>query len=328
MRALVSGGVVALVLATTAPAGGVSTSGNPFDEARAAARRLAFMGSVDISWEDATGRHSDQLVVRASGGSFQVQGGSTVMAEADGARMVRRPGGDWDLLWSGTQTSAGRPDPHAKYEIAPVVTAEPTRVAARPTELVEIRQAGVVRERLYLDAANGLLLRREQLDGGGRATRVVTFSFIDFEPDTAIPASPSRLTDHSPRRMTKVKAPAELPGGYHRVDAYREGDTEHVLYSDGLYDVSVFRQRGALADRDLPASGTQVRVGSAPGWVYAWPGGQVLVWHAGHNVYSMVGEAPAEELIAAARAVPTTGGSSLVDRMRRACRNLLEPLAA
>lgn len=307
--------------------GTVGDAQNPFEASRQAAERLSFIGLVDVTWDDARGSHSDRLTVQASGGSFQVQGRSTLMAEPGGATMVRRPAGDWDLLWSGTADSASRPDLSDKYEVTPPQPS-PTRVASRPTNVVEVRQSGAVRERLFLDAENGLLLRREQLDQTGHVARVVAFSVIDLDPQIAAPVAPARLSDHTPQRLSSVAAPVILPEGYRRVDAYREQGVVQVLYSDGLYDLSVFEQRGALAGADLPAKGKKVGVGSGKGWVYAWPGGQVLVWHRGHTVYSLVSEAPVDQLVAVAKALPSTGGSSLVDRMRRVCRSLVEPTAA
>ncbi|MGI9023897.1 MAG: hypothetical protein ACR2HV_11825 [Acidimicrobiales bacterium] len=348
MNALLTGGAVVLALVTSVPPPSVRTAGpvtstpflvygaasaatapdpGPLERARIAAATLTCTGVVDVVWDDAAGHHFEQLSVRAARGTLHVEGGSALKAEAGGARMVRRPGGDWDLLWSGIQSPSPRPNPEEKYELATVTGPEPARVASRPTDLVEVREGAAVRERHFLDTGTQLLLRRERLDTNGRVTRVVAFSSIDFKPEVDVPPSPSRVTDHSPRRMARVSSPATLPGGYHRVDAYKEKRTEQVVYSDGLYDLSVFRQRGSLAAGDLPSSGTPVQVGSGRGWLYSWPGGQVLVWRAGHNVYSLVSEAPVDHLVAAAGALPK-GGSSLVDRMRRVCRNLLEPLSA
>ncbi|MGI8778018.1 MAG: hypothetical protein ACR2LJ_11715 [Acidimicrobiales bacterium] len=309
--------------------GSASAADNPFDASRLAAERLSFVGVVRVTWDDGHGSHSDDLTVRASGGSYEVQGKSTVMAEPGGATMVRHPAGDWDLLWTGTPSPGHRPDLAAKYDLTPAQpSTTTTTVASRPTTMVEVRQAGTVRERLFLDADNGLLLRREQLDLSGHPTRVVAFSSIDLNPQIAAPAAPTRLADHSAHHLSSVSAPVALPGGFRRMDAYREPGAVQVLYSDGLYDLSVFEQRGGLAARDLPASGKPVGVGSAKGWIYAWPGGQVLVWHRGHTVYSLVSEAPVDQLMAVARALPAAGGSSLVERMRRVCRTLVEPIAA
>jgi len=313
--------------AGTSPPAGAGAAENPFEGARRAEEKLSFVGSVDVSWDDARGPHSDHLDVRAAGGTIALQGATTLMAEPGGATSSRRPQGDWDLLWNGAPASAGRPDVEEKYDLTPVDAAESPLVASRPTHLVEIRQDQVVRERLFVDNQNGLLLRREQLDLSGHPVHVVAFSSIDLDAQVTPPPPPTRHADESPHRRSTVSAPIALPGGYRRVDAFRDAGAVQVLYSDGLYDMSVFTQRGALASRDVPASGKPVRVGSSKGWVYAWPGGQVLLWHRGHTVYSLVSEAPVDQLMAAAEALPAAGGSSLLTRLRRACHDLVEPLA-
>ncbi len=331
MRAtVVAGCAVALLIAVPSPAlaaapAGAGTAENPFEGARRAEERLSFVGSVNVSWDDARGPHTDHLNVRAAGGSIQLQGQSTLMAEPGGATILQRPEGEWDLLWTGV--SDGRPDVQEKYDLTPIAQAAPPVVASRATHLVEVRQSGIARERLFLDAENGLLLRREQLDLTGHPVHVVAFSSIDLGTQVAPPPTPTRLADHTPRRLSAVSAPNVLPGGYRRLDAYRDQGAVQVRYSDGLYDMSVFSQRGGLAARDVPAAGKPVSVGSSKGWVYAWPGGQVLLWHRGQTVYSLVSEAPVDQLLAAAKALPEAGGSSMLTRLRRVCRALVQPLA-
>ncbi len=337
MRPVVVGCALVLLIAVpppslaatpdTSPPGGVGASDNPFDHARKAEERLSFAGSVDVSWDDSRGPHSAHLDVQAAGGTIALKGGSTLLAGPGGATMTRNPGGDWDMLWNGAQTSAGRPDVDEKYDLTPVDQPAPTMVAARTTRVIEVRQADVVRERLFLDAENGLLLRREQLDLSGHLVHMVAFASIDLGSQATPPVAPTGVSDHSPRHLSTVSAPVALPGGYRRVDAYRDKGAVQVLYSDGLYDMSVFEQRGGLAKRDVPAEGTPVKVGSSKGWVYAWPGGQVLLWHRGHTVYSVVSEAPVDQLMAAAKALPPAGGSSILTRLRRVCRTLVQPLA-
>ncbi len=316
-----------LAAATTGPTGGAATAGNPFEGARRAEERLSFSGSVNVSWEDAKGPHSDRLDVRAAGGSIQLQGGSTLLAEPGGATVARRAGGDWDLLWTGAPVSTGRPDLDEKYHLAPVDQPVPTMVASRPTHVVEVRQNDIVRERLFLDNENELLLRREQLDLSGHPVHVVAFSSIDLGAQIIPPSTPAHSSDHSPDHLSSVSAPTGLPGGYRRIDAYRNQGAVQVLYSDGLYDLSVFEQQGGLAASDVPAAGKPVRVGSSKAWLYAWAGGQVLLMRRGHTVYSLVSEAPVDQLMTAAKALPAAGGSSLLTRFRRVCRNLVEPLA-
>jgi len=312
---------------TPGPTGGATTVENPFEGARRAEERLSFAGSVNVSWDDAEGTHSDNLDVRAAGGSIQLQGGSTLLAEPDGSTIARRPGGDWDRLWTGSPTLTGRPDVEEKYDLTPVDQPAAPMVASRPTRVVEVRQADIVRERLFLDNENDLLLRREQLDLSGHRVHVVAFSSIEIGTQVTGPPAAAHPSDHSPPRLWSVSAPTGLPGGYRRIGAYREKGAVQVLYSDGLYDLSVFQQPGGLAGRDLPGSGKPVRVGSSRGWVYAWAGGQVLLMRRGHTVYSLVSEAPVDQLVIAAEALPAAGGSSLLTRFRRVCHNLVEPLA-
>jgi len=315
-----------VAVAESGPPGGTGAVDNPFDGARKAEERLSFVGSVNVSWEDARGPHSDHLDVETAGGIVALRGGSTLMFEPGGATVVPRPGGEWDVLWNGAPLAAGRPDVDEKYDLIPVDQPGPTVVASRPTRVMEVRQAEVVRERLFVDSENGLLLRREQLDLSGHPVHVVAFSSIDLGAQVSPPVT-SHRADHSPHPLPAVSAPSALPGGYRRVAAYRDKGAVQVLYSDGLYDMSVFEQPGGLAKRDVPAAGKPVMVGSSKGWVFVWPGGQVLLWHRGHTVYSLVSEAPVDQLMAAAEALPAAGGSSLVTRLRRVCRNLVQPLA-
>ena len=81
-------------------------------------------------------------------------------------------------------------------------------------------------------------------------------------------------------------APARLADGYARVGVFRRDGVVQVLYSDGIYELSVFERRGELDRRELGSTGGPVTVGKAAGWRYAWPGGQVVLWQAGpHGVH-------------------------------------------
>ena len=95
-------------------------------------------------------------------------------------------------------------------------------------------------------------------------------------------------------------APDRLAEGYARVGVYKRDGTVQVLYSDGMYDLSVFERRGALDRTDLGEAGAPVRVGKAAGWRYAWPGGQVVLWQAGETVYTVVSDAPLDQVLTAA----------------------------
>jgi hypothetical protein len=119
-------------------------------------------------------------------------------------------------------------------------------------------------------------------------------------------------------------APGRLAPGYRRLGLYLRGGVLQALYSDGVYELSLFEQRGRLDRDQLPAHISSVSVGRVRGWNFAWPGGQVLIWPAGSSVYTLVGDAPPEDLVEVARSVPSHAPASLVYKLRQACRGLVE----
>jgi hypothetical protein len=96
-----------------------------------------------------------------------------------------------------------------------------------------------------------------------------------------------------------------------------------VVYSDGIYDLSIFEQRGRLGSKAVPKGGRPVRIGGSKGWHYTWPGGQVLLWQAGRTVYTVVGDAPYDDVLGAIRGVKGSSGPSVAYRFRQACRSLV-----
>ena len=102
-----------------------------------------------------------------------------------------------------------------------------------------------------------------------------------------------------------------------------------VLYSDGLYDLSLFQQQGRLRGSDLPGKGERVSVRGTTGWRYPWPGGQLVVWSAGGRVFTAVSDAPADQVLTAVRSLPKVPGGelSLLGKIRRAAQALVQPLA-
>ena len=58
-------------------------------------------------------------------------------------------------------------------------------------------------------------------------------------------------------------------------------------------------------------------VGTTNGWRYAWAGGQIVVWQAGPAIYTAVGEAASDEVLAVARSFPRPANPSNWKRVRR-----------
>jgi hypothetical protein len=324
VRPFVAGTALVLLTAAWSPALAQSAD-DPLAEARRAARDTSFTGQVEVHWHDAAGDHVANVDVRSANGSLVVSGVNTVMAAGEQARFVRRRQGGWELLWSATSPSPDSPPPSGKYQ---TVETGSTQVATRPATVLEVREQGVLRQRLALDTATRVVLRREHLTPDGRPERVVSFTSITIPGEPQVPAMPSASEDHAGEAIGAVSAPFSAPPslqeGYQRVGLYEEGGVVQALYNDGLYDLSVFEQRGRLNRGDVPASGRRLKLGERRAWAYTWPGGHVLLWHAAGTVYAMVSDAPLDHLMLAAGSLPTPGRSlSFGDRFRRLCRALV-----
>jgi sigma-E factor negative regulatory protein RseB len=334
----VAAGTAAALLVATMAAPGVgaqdqaSAEDHPLRTAGEAAERISFVGVLQMRWAAEGKDHTETLLVQGAQGDIVVRGGSAVMASPQ-QRLVEH-GDVWDLLWPSRQVGRDRPDPALKYQL---VTGQVASVAGRPTELVEVRDGGALLERLYLDAESGLLLRREHFDAarGGqvRPVRSIGFETLTIGAAASPPAPPGKVVDVAPRLISAgrlpegVSAPSGLADGYERLGIYRRAKVTQVLYSDGLYDLSVFQQEGRLDRSGLPG-GERVAIGRGTGWHYDWPGGHLVVWEAGHMVHTAVSDAPLQQVLAAIGSMPVSDDSdSLVERLRRVCRALVQPFA-
>lgn len=322
---------LAVLVGTVTPS--LAAAPAPLEQARRAAEEVPFEGDLVVQWLDGGIMRSERLRVQAAAGALVVQGANLVMARPAFGRLLSHGGKGWESMWLPSQGPSPRPDGIPKYMTS--LPAQGPVVAGRPTNAVEVRGGGRLVERIYLDTQTDLLLRREQYDAEGRILRTLTFEFIDLTPAGRPPADPQPQESHVPtavdpqRLSSPAAAPATLADGYERMGVYRDDDVLHVLYSDGLYDLSVFQQQGRLRRSDLPPSGEPVAVGEASGWRYAWPGGQLVVWSTGGRVFTAVSDAPADQVLAAVRSLPDIPRRelSLLGKIRRACQALMEPLS-
>lgn len=321
---------VALLLVAVGP--GLAAAPTPLDQARDAAETVPFQGVLDVQWNDGATTHTEKLTVQAGDGTLLVLGGNEVMAVSPFERLVAHGGDSWEEVWLPSASPGPRPDGLSKYQMTDA-GAGPV-VAGRPTRTVEVSEHGLVRERLYLDTATNLLLRREQYDDKGTMVRTVSFETVTIAAPGPQPAQPVSMVNHAPKpvdvqRVDDGSAPGGLADGYQRVGVYQDAGVLHVLYSDGVYDLSVFEQGGRLRPADLPSSGDRVRVASSTGWHYTWPGGDVVVWAAKGRVFTAVSDAPEDQVLRAADSFPDLPARhlSLVAKLRRACQSLMQPLS-
>jgi hypothetical protein len=152
------------------------------------------------------------------------------------------------------------------------------------------RDSGTARLKVYCDRATGVMLRREVLNRRGEPVRAVGFVQVKKLGGTrsAPPADPPSGSgrardDAAPDRVGGIPdgyaAPPTVAGGFRLAGRYvRDDDVVQLYYSDGLFGVSVFQQRGGLDWNGLPRGGDVERVGDSDGRGYAAAGGTVLVW--------------------------------------------------
>lgn len=322
---------VALVAGMAAPAhaGGPA----PLEQARYAAEHTVFEGVLEVRWRDGEETRSERLRVEAAGGSLMVRGANLVMARPEYRRLLAHGGGGWEEMWLPSLAPRARPDGTAKYRTTGPVAGPP--VAGRPTTVMEIHAGGALLERIYLDTETNLLLERDQFDREGAVVRRLAFESLTIGKPAEPLSAPRSPAQHAPeevrpdRLRTPAAAPEGLADGYQRMGIYKSGSVLQVLYSDGLYDLSVFQQQGRLRRSDLPGKGEQVSVRGATGWRYPWPGGQLVVWSAGGRVFTAVSDAPADQVITAVRSLPRISGGelSMLGKIRRAAQALVQPLS-
>jgi hypothetical protein len=305
------------------PAALARPSGNPLDEARRAAAQASFVGVMQVRWRDGAQKRVERVTVRAERGSLFVTGGTQLMAAPTSERLVQH-GDSWDLLWPAGLGPEARPDAAGKYRVD---TREGPLVAGLRSTVFDISRHDRRRERLHLHTDTSLLLSREQFDDRGETVRYVGFEALTLTPE--VPVVPPAPTDHG-RRVPRAM-PASVGGafdGYQRLGAYRRSDVVQTLYSDGLYDLSVFEQPGRLRRDDLPDGGAAVEVAGGRGWRYAWPGGNLVIWEADGTVFTAVGDAPLDDILLAARSVPPPRprDASLWVKLRAACATLVQPV--
>lgn len=232
-------------------------------------------------------------------------------------------------------------------------------VLDRPATLLEIRRRSDerLRERLWVDADTGLIVRRETYDGEARPLRLATF--VSMETAAPTDASPRRAPStgpHASRSGAEAPAaaplasrahagkalplprlaaladagwtvPASLPAGYEVTGSYAldaaGSQPLHLVYSDGLYTVSLFEQRGHADWASLPDGAEPSPLLDGRG--YEWPGAvpRRLVWEAEGTTYSLVGDAPPDEFAAIAAALPQPRPPDLGRRLGQGLRRLL-----
>jgi hypothetical protein len=215
----------------------------------------------------------------------------------------------------------------------------------RPAAVVELYRAdGTVAARYWLDSQTMVPLRRELYDLSGQVISEDSFARIRFGrlrlprfPGTSAPAeqAPARAAPSwgpAPAPATFVSSlarqgwavPATAPGGLPLYAAASTmtagGEVVDLEYSDGLYDVSLFVQRGSLA----PAM---------PGWRPVWVAGRQafvcghsVAWAVPGFVYTVIADAPPQTVRQVVTALSGAGSPGVLERLGRGFSRLAQLL--
>jgi sigma-E factor negative regulatory protein RseB len=221
--------------------------------------------------------------------------------------------------------------------------------AGRPALIVELHRAnGSLAARFWLDKQTMVPLRRQVFDTSAQLISEEAFVQVQFGTLTKPPAPPAptaasgvkasagaTAATPSGAGWSAVTAPAQLlanlnkqgwqlpvslPGGLPLYSAARSttaaGQVLDLGYSDGLSVVSLFVQRGTLAQR--PAGWQQV---SLPGH-QVYVAGHSIIWAGGGFVYTMLADAPPRVVTQVVAALPQNTAPGFFDRIIRGFRRL------
>lgn len=192
------------------------------------------------------------------------------------------------------------------------------------------RDAEHDRERLFVDETTGLVVRRETFAADGTPRRVVAFTELEIAELSVEP--PAGLTDE--RRDGQIvpedglddlrrlgwAVPSELPGGFRLRSGYAmpeaAGSFVHVVYSDGLYTLSIYEQLGLLDSAAVEGAASHTSDGRH---VWRWPGSEPerLVWSGDGLTFTAISDAPVDAVMPAVAGLPGEQPPSLDQRLGR-----------
>lgn len=302
------------------------------DQALAAAREVPHTGRLVVA---SFSREGPQLTeVQVTRG---VDGGLTVVKE--GGWEVGRVGQEAFLRSSGTLLRLGGLEQRAAIDLDRLVRKYVVEVLPRraeldtgPVRVLELRQHGHdrAREVLYIDLATDLIVRRETYDMDGEPLRVVAYSDLEVVDARVVAPDPEGLeveafsltsADIAEFESRGFVAPATLPGGYVLQRGFERPEarvpTMHLVYSDGLYTLSVFEQQGRMSP-DALAGASEL---TAPGGGAVWrlPGSEPrrVIWRGDERTFTAITDAPVDELLTVVTGLPNDPAPSMLGRLTR-----------
>ncbi|ONI72503.1 transcriptional regulator [Kribbella sp. ALI-6-A] len=188
-----------------------------------------------------------------------------------------------------------------------------TDTIGRAAVLVEaLRDDRTLAARFWIDKATGLLLQRQLFGADGKAlVRATVFTDLEIENGEFLGHLPPMLpggvqsmglSGVDGLRTQGWTCASELPGSLRLYDVHQDSAAGvlQFLYSDGLFNVSLFQQRGALDPKAVAGYATT----GTPGVHVRYGMPSYAVWSSGGIVYTLVGDVPAELLAQVVDAFP------------------------
>jgi len=309
--------VVAAAIGATLAAGSVpglapagAQAADPLVDGRQRAAEATYSGVRAVLSFTEGGQFAELFRIEHEPGATRVEsvartGGSQAegLTSDEGSWAAR--GGQWETLGPSPADVAVPPAVQDKYELLTKSGSE----LSRPVTILTLRAGGETRDVVVLDDGTGVVLRRESYLAGGRLWRLQAYlQFADRAP--AMPTPPplalrGATTIPDPHNLRgDFSAPPSLSNGYMLGAAYDAGGMVHLVYSDGLYTISVFQQPGRIGWDELPPGGLARLAGEGEYRRYCQATSQAVVWGGEHTTFVAIGDAPPDDLVGAMAAFP------------------------
>ena len=188
-----------------------------------------------------------------------------------------------------------------------------TDTIGRTAVLVEaLRDDQTLAARFWIDTATGLLLQRQLFSVDGTTmVRATVFTELEIEDSEFLghlpPMMPNGVESMGMGKVGDLRSAGwvcapELPSSLTLYDVHKDTSNGSLQfsYSDGLFNVSLFEQRGALD----PAAVAGFSSTENPGVHLRYGMPSYVVWSSGGIVYTLIGDLPPDMLGQVVRAFP------------------------
>jgi negative regulator of sigma E activity len=188
-----------------------------------------------------------------------------------------------------------------------------TDLIGRTAVLVEaLRDDKTLAARFWIDKTTGLLLQRQLFGADGKTmVRATVFTALKIDGAEFLghlpPMLPSGVEAVGLGKVDNLRSEGwvcapELPASLKLYDVHQDttNGSLQFSYSDGLFNVSLFEQRGTLD----PAAVAGFSSTDSPGVYLRYGMPSYVVWSSGGIVYTLIGDLPPDQLGQVVRAFP------------------------